>query len=75
MRHWRCLIPICGVGNWKTNSSVLLPSNCDDLPVTQCKPSRGKVRTPQYQVVVKLDQFDGIPGDKAVLRGLWHFRQ
>lgn len=31
-------------------------------------------QTPQYQVVVKLDQFDGIPGDKAVLRGLWQFQ-
>lgn len=31
-------------------------------------------QTPQYQVVVKLDQFDGIPGDKAVLRGLWQLQ-
>ena len=31
-------------------------------------------QTPQYQVVVKLDQFDGTPGGNAVLRGLWQLQ-
>jgi uncharacterized lipoprotein YmbA len=31
-------------------------------------------QTPQYQVVVRLDQFDGIPGKQAVLRGLWQLQ-
>ncbi|QQZ27409.1 membrane integrity-associated transporter subunit PqiC [Thiothrix subterranea] len=31
-------------------------------------------QTPQYQVVVKLDQFDGTPGGKAWLRGVWQLQ-
>ncbi|QTR49159.1 PqiC family protein [Candidatus Thiothrix anitrata] len=31
-------------------------------------------QTPQYQVVVKLDQFDGILGGKAWLRGVWQLQ-
>ncbi|MBU0656158.1 MAG: PqiC family protein [Gammaproteobacteria bacterium] len=31
-------------------------------------------QTPQYQVEVKLDQFDGTPGEKAVLHGLWQLQ-
>ncbi|MDD5392770.1 MAG: PqiC family protein [Thiothrix sp.] len=31
-------------------------------------------QTPQYQVVVKLNQFDGAVGGKAVLRGLWQLQ-
>jgi hypothetical protein len=31
-------------------------------------------QTPQYQVVVKLDQFDGILGGNAVLRGVWQLQ-
>ncbi|WP_287600672.1 PqiC family protein [Thiothrix sp.] len=31
-------------------------------------------QTPQYQVVVKLDQFDGTPGGKAWLRGSWQLQ-
>ncbi len=31
-------------------------------------------QTPQYQVVVKLDQFDGIPSGKAWLRGIWQLQ-
>ena len=31
-------------------------------------------QTPQYQVVVKLDQFDGTPGGKAWLRGMWQLQ-
>ena len=31
-------------------------------------------QTPQYQVVVKLDQFDGTPGGRAWLRGVWQLQ-
>ena len=31
-------------------------------------------QTPQYQVVVKLDQFDGTPGGQAWLRGVWQLQ-
>ncbi len=31
-------------------------------------------QTPQYQVVIKLDQFDGTPGGKAWLRGMWQLQ-
>ncbi|MEB4591706.1 PqiC family protein [Candidatus Thiothrix sp. Deng01] len=31
-------------------------------------------QTPQYQVEVRLDQFDGMPGGKAALRGLWRLQ-
>lgn len=42
------------------------------LPATQVQTIPWEAsQTPQYQVVVKLDQFDGTPGSKAVLRGLW----
>lgn len=45
------------------------------LPATRVQTIPWEVsQTPQYQVVVKLDQFDGIPGNNAVLRGLWQLQ-
>lgn len=45
------------------------------LPATRIQTIPWEVsQTPQYQVVVKLDQFDGIPDDKAVIRGLWQLQ-
>lgn len=32
-------------------------------------------QTPQYQVVVRVAQFDGIPGQKAFLKGRWQLQQ
>lgn len=31
-------------------------------------------QTPQYQVALKIDQFDGVPNGKAVLRGTWQLQ-
>lgn len=45
------------------------------LPATRVQTIPWEIsQTPQYQVVVKLDQFDGMPGDKAALRGLWQLQ-
>lgn len=47
----------------------------DALPSTQVLQIPWEVsQTPQYQVVVRLDQFDGIPGQQVVLRGLWQLQ-
>ena len=32
-------------------------------------------QTPQYQVALKIDQFDGVPNGNAVLRGTWQLQQ
>jgi uncharacterized lipoprotein YmbA len=32
-------------------------------------------QTPRYQVAVTVDQFDGVPGQRAVLRGSWQLQQ
>lgn len=46
------------------------------LPATRVQTIPWEItQTPQYQVVVKLDQFDGTPGEKAVLRGLWQLQE
>lgn len=45
------------------------------LPVTRVQTIPWELsQTPQYQVVVKLDQFDGTPHGKAQLRGLWQLQ-
>lgn len=45
------------------------------LPGTQVLQIPWEVsQTPQYQVVVRIDQFDGIPGQQAILRGLWQLQ-
>ncbi len=45
------------------------------LPATRVQSIPWEVsQTPQYQVAIKLDQFDGVAGDKAVLRGLWQLQ-
>lgn len=32
-------------------------------------------QTPQYQIALKIDQFDGVPNGNAVLRGTWQLQQ
>ncbi len=45
------------------------------LPVTRVQTVPWELsQTPQYQVVIKLDQFDGTPGGKAWLRGMWQLQ-
>lgn len=45
------------------------------LPNTQVLEIPWEVsQTPKYQVVVRLDQFDGTPGQQATLRGLWQLQ-
>lgn len=45
------------------------------LPVTRLQTIPWELsQTPQYQVVVRVDQFDGMPAGKANLRGLWQLQ-
>lgn len=45
------------------------------LPATRIQTVPWEInQTPQYQVTVKLDQFDGIPGGKVWLRGVWQLQ-
>lgn len=45
------------------------------LPATRVQRVPWEIsQTPQYQVVVKLDQFDATPAGKAVVRGTWYLQ-